>query len=270
MTTTPHAPSYVFADTDTGTGRGLHGALVCHLADTLDPFTISRLEPHLRPAARCLEIGAGAGSIAYWLAEQIPDGQVTATDIDLRHVPVLPNVTRLRHDIATDPLEPAAFDLIHARLVLAHLPNRYQVLGKLVDALASGGVLVIEEFAAGGWDRCVLDTPDPEAHRLFADYHEALIAVMESAGTDTGWGRDVHQAMRECGLFNVRAEFWARTWHGGQAGCLLPHAASAQLRPKLVEAGMSDEDIDRFRALLLNPQLVIHNSLAVSTSGRKP
>ena len=36
---------------------------------------------------RCLEIAAGRGSMAVWLAEQVgPAGQVVATDIDTRYL----------------------------------------------------------------------------------------------------------------------------------------------------------------------------------------
>jgi trans-aconitate methyltransferase len=50
------------------------------------------------------------------------------------------------HNIVTDPLPEASFDLIHARLVLVHLPEREKVLARLMAALKPGGWLVDEEF----------------------------------------------------------------------------------------------------------------------------
>jgi len=44
-----------------------------------------------------------------------------------------------RHNIVSDPLPDAAFDLIHARLVLIHIPEREKVLARLVAALKPGG-----------------------------------------------------------------------------------------------------------------------------------
>jgi 2-polyprenyl-3-methyl-5-hydroxy-6-metoxy-1,4-benzoquinol methylase len=38
------------------------------------------------------------------------------------------------------------YDLIHARLVLSHLPQRRDVLARLVQALRPGGWLVVEDF----------------------------------------------------------------------------------------------------------------------------
>src|SRR5215203_1058341 len=52
------------------------------------------------PGWACLEVGAGQGSIARWLAEVVgPEGGVTATDVDLGFVGDVPaNVTCVRHD----------------------------------------------------------------------------------------------------------------------------------------------------------------------------
>ena len=50
----------------------------------LDPGTRELLlRLGARPGLRCLEVGAGGGAIACWLAEQVaPDGVVVATDLE--------------------------------------------------------------------------------------------------------------------------------------------------------------------------------------------
>ena len=99
--------------------------------------------------AACLEIGAGGGSIAIWLADLVgPSGRVVATDIDVRSLEAIdrsPSLEVRRHDVVQDPLEVGQFDLVHARLVLEHLPERDAVLTKLVRALRPGGWIVIED-----------------------------------------------------------------------------------------------------------------------------
>lgn len=266
--TEPAAPSYVFADDPARDRSGHHGELVAQLAAILDPFTIRRLTPLVSPTARCLEIGAGAGTIAGWLADHA--GAVTATDLDPSHIPHHPSLRVIRHDIRHDPLEPEQWDLIHCRLVLGHIGARRMLVDKLAAALAPGGALVIEEFDAS-WDRCLMHAPDlATADRLFTGYQHALTSVLRAAGTDPRWGRSVYQVMRDAGLVDVTADFWARAWQGGEPGCLLPYTAAAQLRPKLIEAGMKADDIDAFRDLLVDPRLVIYGNLAVSTCGRRP
>jgi tRNA A58 N-methylase Trm61 len=69
------------------------------LEQMLDPDTIRTLERRgIQPSWRCLELGAGAGSIAHWLASRCPDGQVVATDLGTTFLATLsaPNLRVLR------------------------------------------------------------------------------------------------------------------------------------------------------------------------------
>jgi ubiquinone/menaquinone biosynthesis C-methylase UbiE len=117
--------------------------------DLMDDGTIRVLERlGTRSGWRCLEVGAGGGSIARWLAERVaPLGHVVATDINTRDLKTSGHATLevRQHDIVADPIEEAAFDLVHARLVLEHLRERDQVLDKLARALRPGGWLVVED-----------------------------------------------------------------------------------------------------------------------------
>lgn len=130
---------------DGAAGYGLdnawHNALarLRSLEDWLDPGTIRHLRARGVGAGwRCLEVGAGAGSIARWLSGTVGSGgEVLATDIDTRFLTGLSESNlRVRcHDITADGLPAASFDLVHCRLVLAHLPGREAVLRKLAAAL---------------------------------------------------------------------------------------------------------------------------------------
>src|SRR5262245_1930125 len=103
------------------------------------------LDRGLAAGWHCLEVGGGAGSIAHWLSEHVgAAGRVLVTDIDTRFLEALksPNLEVLRHDVTRDPLPDGAFDLVHTRMVLIHLPLRHEVLQRLVAALKPGGWLV--------------------------------------------------------------------------------------------------------------------------------
>ncbi len=125
------------------------------------------------PGWHCLEVGGGSGSVAAWMADRVgPSGNVLVTDIDPRCMEGLAyrrpaHMELRRHDIGTDPLPEQAFDLIHARLVLQHVPQRQQALARLVAALRPRGWLVIEEFDGGIIDRAIptADATDAERHR---------------------------------------------------------------------------------------------------------
>lgn len=221
---------------------------------------------------RCLEVGGGNASLADWLAERVgPEGEVTVTDIEPRWaVPrELPaHVRLLRHDIVRDAPPGTGYDLVHARLVLLHLPERLEVLARLVGMLRPGGWLVLEEFDCG-WVP-VLAAPDGEAAALFRRVHEALMDVLRDAGADPLWGRRVLGAMVRTGVVDVAATTYAEAWPGGGAGIALHGHNVDQVSARLARHGIRDDDLDRFRGLLRNPAFVVNSYPLISVRGRRP
>ncbi len=84
----------------------------------------------VRAGSRCWEVGAGGTSIPEALAAAVgPTGHVLATDIDPSWLEAGDGYEVRRHDVAADPPpEPGTFDLVHARLVLVHLPDAVREL----------------------------------------------------------------------------------------------------------------------------------------------
>src|SRR5262245_47826219 len=207
------------------------------LGQMFDEFTTRRLvDAGVAKGARCLEVGAGVGSVATWLAEQVgEDGAVVATDIKPQHIGGHPQLTVLEHDIVNDPMPAGQFDVIHARAVLQHLPTRREVLTKLIGSLAPGGAVVVEEMETR-WGSMVLATPDPRVHAIFERYESAMTQLLRGNGLDPTWARGVHAAMRDEGLVEVDTEGWQRSWAGGTGSALLAHGGSIELRDRLVAA----------------------------------
>jgi SAM-dependent methyltransferase len=98
------------------------------LEQSYDPASFRRAEAlGVGPGWTCLDVGAGGGSVARWLADRVgPSGRVVATDLDVRFLGPPLEVREI--DVRTGELEPAAYDLVHTRLVLLHIPEREQVL----------------------------------------------------------------------------------------------------------------------------------------------
>lgn len=70
-----------------------------------------------------------------------------ATDVDTSRIPRGGGTGyQVRHhDVGTEAPPADAFDLVHARLVLVHLPHRAHALAAMIAALRPGGWLEIEE-----------------------------------------------------------------------------------------------------------------------------
>ncbi|MGH3681310.1 MAG: methyltransferase domain-containing protein [Natronosporangium sp.] len=173
-------------------------------AARLDPVTFRRLhELGVGAGWRCLEVGGGTGSVAGWLRERVGErGHVVVTDVETRWLAALawPNLEVRQHDITVDPVEPDSYDLIHARLVLMHLPDPEAVLAKLIAALHPGGWLLVEE--ADWHSTVVCHPPSPAWTRVF----EAVSAALESAGQDLAAGRRLPAALTAAGLTDIAAE----------------------------------------------------------------
>jgi SAM-dependent methyltransferase len=116
------------------------------LAALLDEATFGHLE-RLGVTAdwRCWEAGAGAGTVAQWLADRVgATGHVLATDIDTGRLTDgrSAGFEVRRHDLAAGSAPGSGFDLVHARLVLEHLPDPPAALVVMAGALRPGGWLL--------------------------------------------------------------------------------------------------------------------------------
>lgn len=140
--------SYLF-----GQVREQERARLAGLSAQFDPVTVRHLATvGVAAGWHCLEVGAGAGSIARWLAATVGStGRVVATDLDTQFLDDLPRppVEVMLHDITGDPVEQDAFDLVYARAVLEHLPSQGEVITRLLTALRTGGVLMLEDIVFG-------------------------------------------------------------------------------------------------------------------------
>ena len=132
----------------------------------------------------CLEVGAGAGSIARWMAERTaPGGRVIAVDLDLRHMNSarFGNLETRALDIVVDDIGEAVFDLVHARAVLEHIPARQAALRRIVSALKPGGWLLVEDFDLGAAMAAALTPHMPADPDLCKRMMSAIAALFTAA-----------------------------------------------------------------------------------------
>ncbi|MEV0618456.1 methyltransferase domain-containing protein [Nonomuraea sp. NPDC050404] len=240
------------------------------LALAYDPMTIARLEQAgVAPGWRCLEVGAGGGSVAGWLAGRVaPTGGVVATDLDPEHIPPADGLEVVRHDIVRDRLPEAEFDLVHARLVLWLMPERLAVLDRLVRALKPGGVLQLDEFDITYGPALLM--PNPAARQLYETFLEAKRRLMLRAGADPAWGRNAAVAMRRAGLVDIDPWPHVEPWDARSPGVHLISNHTRQLRDRFVAEGMTDRQLADVRALLAHPGFRATSCVFYSVQGRRP
>ena len=243
------------------------------LETCLDPATTRHLAAlGVGPGWCCLEVGGGGGSIGRWLSARVGDtGRVLVTDIDPRWIGGVHdgNLEIRCHDIVHDDLPQGAFDLIHARLVLIHLPERRQVLRRLIGALRPGGWILLEEFDLQALPITVLG--DPSARERFRKGHGAMTRVIADAGVDYGWGGSLYRVFLDENLIDVGAEGSTRMWTGGSPWAELFLANTDQLEAKMVATGdVTPADVDAFRAVLEDPAVAFNSYLTISAWGRRP
>lgn len=241
------------------------------LEELLDGPTAQFIESlELPNGGRCLDVGAGNGSMTRWLAGRVSSPErVSTLDLEDTHLVVPPGVSVHRHDVNDGLPTRDRFDLIHTRLLLMHLRRRRAVLAELADALELGGRLVVAEFAYAGVD--VLSAPsaaDEELVRMVVDV--AIKQIGEPAGIDYGWAGAVAGAMAEIGLEEIDTMTYHRTVRGGGPGMLLYGNYVAQLTSALLELGVTAGELERFHDLTRDPRLCIWLFPFHCTAGGRP
>ena len=239
-----------------------------------DPATVAFLETiGVSSGWRCLEVGAGGGSVAAWLCQRVgASGGVVATDVDTCFLENLDlgNLTVLRHDVVSDPLEREAFDLVHARDLLVHVPQRDMVLRKMAGAVKPGGWILLEEPDA------ITDGADPTAPEptgaLYTKVVEAIYAFLHGRGLDPSFGSRLYGLLRALGFEGVQSEGRVRMFRGGSRADESPHMmAFAQLREAVVAEGwVTAREFDMFLGLASDSSFAWRETLTVSAWGRRP
>jgi SAM-dependent methyltransferase len=181
---------YVLADTESELGR------------------LRRQSEIWEPAARTLltRLGPGGGRRALdvacgplgWLRVLDEAGwSVVGTDLmpdllEAARTPA-PAAELVQDDLFATRLEPASFDLVHARFVLAPLGRWEEQLAIYRRLLRPGGMLVLEEPDSGSWH---FNPRAPGAERVI----ELVLDAFRAAGSEFDAGRALRSLLEGIGL----------------------------------------------------------------------
>ena len=243
------------------------------LEQIYDPTSQAR-RSLVQPGWRCLEVGAGRGSMAVWLATQVgPTGHVVATDLDTRYLSrlELPNLEVRR---AQHPRRPArgssadSFDLVCSRLMVFHLQGR-QERGDPADGrlrpsgrLAPGRGLGLGERPGLRSTRRTRRTPSTSACGSDGDWWTVR-------GYDKHFGRKLPALFERSGLEEIRSEAATEVVRGGS---IWPRWWIPTLEVIDEQGGADDasrRDVAVMTEALGDPTLWVHREVLHACWGRR-
>ncbi len=237
---------------------------------TFDPWTIRAIEAaNPQHGWCCLEIGGGGGSIAEWLCGKVgTSGRVVATDLETKFLEAIeaPNLEVRKHDIVTEALD-EHYDLIHARAVLDHLPQRDEIVPRLAGALKPHGWLVIE---SGDFSAVRMVEEKSADASFFREAFAKIVGVSRSFGADLTYGRQLGRVFRDIGLENIVVEGYIVEWGAGHPLASLYDLTFQRLKGPALQSGALDEgEYNRLMALICSPDLHALSHVVYSARGQR-
>lgn len=237
-----------------------------------DPRTIRRLE-HIgvQEGWHCLEVAAGDGSIARWLADRVaPAGHVVATDVNLRFLDDCdgPNLEVRRHNILEDELERDCYDLVHCRTLLMHLQEPERAVERMVMSLRPGGWLLLEETDYVSFSAADPDHPDAVA---FERTIRTILDTLLSKGVvNPYFGRRLRPLIERFELADLSHEGTTRLVRGGEPAARYQRMNFCTLvRPHLRDAEqLQERDFEALSRAFVDPSYFLIDRTTFAVWGR--
>lgn len=232
----------------------------------------------LRPGDSAIDLGCGPRGIIELLHDRVsPGGRVIGLDSDPAHVAMaselivrggLDDVEIVQADARCTGLPGGSFDLVHARTLLATVPEPVQVIAEMVRLARPGGWVASLE-------------PDAE-HSIYYPYHQGFdrlrdlfVVSFTRNGADPLIGRRLAQLYRQAGLEDVGLEARAPVYPPGHSRRTIAADLLSAMRPQILALGAADEaELDSLdttvRKFLDDPDVVAMPNLMFLAWGRKP
>jgi len=236
------------------------------LERSLDPFTNGSLDAiGVGEGWRCLELGGGGGSVTRQLCARVgPAGRVTAVDLDTRFLDEIGdgNLEVQQRDVVAEGPPGDGYDLVHARLLLMHLPAREKLLEEMVSVLRPGGWLLVEDLD--------VFPIDPMTEGLYAQVMNAVVTAFLAGNVATTFGRQLPGLFDRAGLEDVVPLCHVLLDRGGTPLTELVKTSIDQMRPVLLAGGATPDLLADVVPLLDDPTQWFHCWSLYSVRGRAP
>jgi SAM-dependent methyltransferase len=246
------------------------------LASVMHPLTVLLLaKAGVTAGQRCLDVGCGGGHVTRHLAELVGvDGRVVGIDIDA-------NVIELaRADANADAIENVEFrvgdaaaiddgpyEVAYARFLLSHLDDPAKLISSLVDAVAPGGVVIVEDTDFAG---CFCHPELPAYRRYVELYRETL----RRRGGNADIGPKLPELLHAGGLEDVDLNVCQPAGLGGEAKLLSPltleRISASVIDEGVASAGEVEQLLAELYADYEDPRSVMSWPRIVQAWGRVP
>ena len=247
-------------------------------ADDLLPHTLALVDRvGLQPGAYTLDLGCGPAGALELLSQRVGStGRVVGVDVHPAHAALarkmvverrLDNVEVIEGDARCTGLPSAAFDVVHARLLLVNIPDPEAVVAEMARLVKPGGWVILDE-ADGGAHICF--PPLAAWDRMT----EILQDAYRADGADLMIGRKLTKLLLDAGLTDVGTDGRADVYPASHPRRTILADLVQSLRDKLVQrrtASLAElERIDReVRHHLADPATVTMSCLYFLAWGRK-
>jgi trans-aconitate methyltransferase len=245
----------------------------------LRPETLALIDRiGLMPGQSAIDLGCGPrGALDLLCTAVSPGGRVVGLDSDPAHVAMareyvtqrgLANVEIVQADARHTGLPPDSFDFVHARTLLAILPNAAEVAAEMVRLARPGGWVAAQEPDGRNF---LCYPPLPAWDRL----GDLFRTSYDWTGADLRIGRKLTEIYRQLGLEEVGVTVLAGTYPVGHARRMLLPDLAHNLRPVILRLGLAGEpELDKLdravREHLADPRTVAMLYLLFQAWGRKP
>ena len=194
---------------------------------------------------KCLELGAGMGSIASFMASLFQRGEVHAVDLNPQNIKQInqryhdcTNLKTYVSDVHTPCYEKEQYDLIHARFLFEHLSDWADVVAHLCEAnLKPEGILFME------------DAVYPQLFGYVGSdaYKHVMLTYSTVVSNDTGkWNCAIQtpSVMERCGLTDIRSFGEMQTFSGNTIDSEYWKCCFIENKEQLSGLGVTAEELE--------------------------
>lgn len=232
----------------------------------------------VQPGWQVVDLACGPMGIIGPLSRRVGvAGRVVATDLNPEMLSAarryaedneLNNIEFFPADVYQSNLPRAAFDLVHARFMLAPLGRDELLLNEMIALTRPGGIVVSQESDESGY---VCYPPHPAWERL----KQLTVAAFARGGGDYSAGRRTFGLFRLAGLEHVQARAACLALPSGHPYRLWPIESAMAFRSRFLEWGLiSAGELDRLllecERIARDPENFLTSFVVIQVWGQRP